>query len=399
MTLDRETLLVMLAEDEYGLLEPAPKRTSMTADQRLLSAFHEITEFARTNGREPERTPIDMTEAKLAMRLKAIRENNEQSAALREVDDLGLLGEAPPEPEPVLIPDEAPETVEDAVAADPFGLLGNPEDIFELKHVPKSQTMPAEIARRRPAADFDRFEDLFKACHTELRTGQRKLLPFRNPSEIEAGKFFVLNGVLLYVVEMGELELDQIRKANARTRCIFENGTESQLLMQSLASNLYKDGRRVTEPTEVTLARMGLGTKTKMGRVYVLRSLSDDPQLAMFESVHKIGFTTKTVDQRTVHAEAESTFLGAPVEAVASYSLPAVAARQVEALLHAFFASARLNTWFEQNHETVAEANEWFDVPLAAIDEAIELVNAETIGNYQYNVAERRIVLRSTTTA
>ena len=81
---------------------------------------------------------------------------------------------------------------------------------------------------------------------------------------------------------MGELELDQVRKANARTRCIFENGTESNLLMQSLASNLYKDGRRVTEPNEVTLERMGLETETKMGHIYVLRSLSDDPQLAAF---------------------------------------------------------------------------------------------------------------------
>ncbi len=95
------------------------------------------------------------------------------------------------------------------------------------------------------------FEPLFKQCHADLRSGARKLLPFKNPSEIEVGKLFVLNGVLLYVAEMGERELDKIRKANARTRCIFENGTESDLLMQSLASNLYKDGRRVTEPNEV----------------------------------------------------------------------------------------------------------------------------------------------------
>ena len=101
MTLDRETLLQMLAEDEYGLLKPAPKRAPVTADDRLLAAFQEIAEFTRANGREPERTPTDMTEAKLAMRLKAIRENEDQAAALRGADDLGLLGEAPPEPEPL----------------------------------------------------------------------------------------------------------------------------------------------------------------------------------------------------------------------------------------------------------------------------------------------------------
>jgi hypothetical protein len=395
MTLDRETLLQILAEDEYGLLKPAPESAPVTADERLLSAFQEIAEFTRENGREPERTPTDMTEAKLAMRLKAIRENEEQAAALRGADYLGLLGEAPPEPEPLRIPDTPPETVDDALAADPFGLLDGAGDIFDLKNVPKAQTMPEEIARRRPAEDFDRYEDLFKDCHAGLRAGQRKLLPFRNPIEIEAGKFFVLNGVLLYVAEMGALELDQIRKANARTRCIFENGTESNLLMQSLASNLYKDGHRVTEPSEITLERMGLETETKMGHIYVLRSLSEDPQLAGFRDVHKIGFTTQAVEQRTVAAEGDTTFLGAPVESVASYSLPAVAAQPVEAILHSFFASARLATWFEQNDQIVAEPDEWFDVPLAAIDEAIALIQSEGIQSYEYDPLERTIKLRS----
>lgn len=395
MTLDRETLMQMLAEDEYGLLKLAPKRAPVTADDRLLAAFQEIAEFTRANGREPERTPTDMTEAKLAMRLKAIRENEDQAAALRGADDLGLLGEAPPEPEPLQIPDTPPETVDDALAADPFGLLDGAGDIFDLKHVPKAQTMPEEIARRRPAEDFDRYEDLFKDCHAGLRAGQRKLLPFRNPSEIETGKFFVLNGVLLYVAEMGDLELDQIRKANARSRCIFENGTESNLLMQSLASNLYKDGRRVTEPSEVTLERMGLEAETKMGHIYVLRSLSNDPQLGAFENVHKIGFTTQAVEHRIAGAEADTTFLGAPVETVASYSLPAVAAQPVEAILHSFFASARLDVWFEQNHQIIAEANEWFAVPLSAINQAIQLVESESIQSYEYDPDLGSVKLRS----
>lgn len=394
MTLDRETLKQMLAEDEHGLLKPVPKRAPVTADDRLLAAFQEIAEFTRANGREPERTPSDMTEAKLAMRLKAIRENEDQAAALRGADDLGLLGEAPPEPEPVRIPDTPPETVDEARGADPFGLLDGGGEIFDFKHVPKTQTMPEEVARRRPAEDFDRFAQLFKDCHAGLRAGQRKLLPFRNPIEIEPGKFFVLNGVLLYVAEMEKLELDRIRKANARTRCIFENGTESNLLMQSLASNLYKDGRRVTEPSEVTLERMGLETETKMGHIYVLRSLSGDPQLAALGNVHKIGFTTQTVEQRIAGAEGDATFLGAPVETVASYSLPAVAAQPVEAILHSFFASARLNAWFEQSHQIVAEANEWFNVPLAAIDEAIALIQSEAIQSYEYDPDERRIKLR-----
>lgn len=395
MTLDRETLLQMLAEDEYGLLKPAPKRAPVTADDRLLVAFQEIAEFTRANGREPERTPTDMTEAKLAMRLKAIRANEDQAGALRGADDLGLLGEAPPETEPLVIPDTAPETVDDALAADPFGLLGGARDIFELRNVP-APTMPDHVAQRVPAADFDQFEQLFEDCHADLRAGTRKLLPFKNPSEIEKGKFFVLNGVLLYVAEVGEHEFAKSNKGNnARTRCIFENGTESDLLVLSLGRNLYKDGRRVTEPSEVTLERMGLEAETKMGHIYVLRSLSEDPQLAGFGDVHKIGFTTQTVEHRIAGAEGDATFLGAPVETVASYSLPAVAAQPVEAILHGFFASTRLGIWFEQNHQIVAEANEWFDVPLSAIDEAITLIQSEGIQSYEYDPDERKIKLRS----
>ncbi len=396
MTMDRETLMLMLAEDEYGLLRSPPKRVSVAADERLLGAFGEITEFVRAHGREPERTPADMSEAKLAMRLRAIRENREQAAALRGADDLGLLGEAPPEPEPVVISVTPPETLDDALAADPFGILDGAGEIFDLKHVPATPTMPEHVAERVPAADFDQFEPFFAACHADLQAGTRKLLPFKNPSEIEEGKFFVLNGVLLYVAEVGEQAFAKSNKGNnARTRCIFENGTESDLLVLSLGRNLYKDGRRVTEPVEDGLARMGLEPETKMGHIYVLRSLSGDPQLARFANVHKIGSTEQSVEERTAAAEADTTFLGAPVEPVASYRLPAVAARDVESMLHSFFAPARLNIWFERDGRPVADVREWFAVPLEVINEAVNLIQSESIQNYAYDPVKRGIVLRS----
>jgi hypothetical protein len=396
MSIARETLLQMLEEDEFGLLKTPPKREPVTADARLLASFQEIEQFVRANGREPERTLTDMAEARLAMRLQAIRDNEGQADALRGADEFGLLGEAPAEPEPVVISEEPPASVDDALAEDPFGLLADAQSIFELKHVPKTQTMPEQIARRKPAEDFDLFEQLFKDCHADLSAGRRKLIKFKNPLEIQVGKFFVQNGVLLYVAEMGELEYNDIQKANARTRCIFENGTESDLLMQSLASNLYKDGRRVTEPNEVTLERMGLEPDTKMGYIYVLRSLSDDPQLAPFATPHKIGLTTQTVEKRIAGADGETTYITAPVEEVARYTLPAVAVREVESMLHRLFASARLDIWYERGDKVVAEANEWFDVPLKAIDEAIELINAETVGNYEYDPDDRTIRLKTT---
>ncbi len=374
----------MLTEDEFGLLEPSVKAPAPTPEDRLAAAYEEILEFTRQHGRPPAKDPTNIAEFKLAMRLEAMCADDNQRQQLEPLDELGLLNE----PEP-------PATIDDAIADDPFDLLSSRDDLFDLQHVPKNQTMPDKVARREPAKDFEAFRQLFVDCHADLRAGRRKLLAFKNPSEIERGKFFVLNGVLLYVANVGEAEFAKSNKGNnARTRCIFENGTESDLLLLSLGRNLYKDGRRVTEPNEVTLERMGLQADTRMGYVYVLRSLSDDPQLALFAGVHKIGFTTRTVADRLAGAETYTTFLGAPVEEVARYTLPAIAAQQVEALLHDFFGSARLDIWFEREGKVVSEANEWFDVPRDTIDEAIELINAETIGNYEYARDERAIRLK-----
>jgi hypothetical protein len=380
---DAVELLMMLGEDEFGLLELPVKAPPVTPDDRVVAGFEEIVEFTRRTGHPPAANPADMGEWKLAKRLEALAEDDDKRTMLEPYDELGLL--VAPEP---------PASIEEAADDDPFGLLGGGDDLFELRHVPKAQTMPEDVARRRPAEDFEDFRQLFVDCHADLRAGRRKLVTFKNPLEIKPGRFFVQGGVLLYVAEVGELKRNEIKKANARTRCIFENGTESALLLQSLASNLYKDGKRVTIPDDETLAEMGLQPDTPMASVYVLRSLSKDPQLAEFPMLHKIGSTSSTADERTARAQSETTFLGAPVEIVEEYRVPRGVESKVEHLLHRLFAPARIDAWFERNERTVAEANEWFAVPFSLIDEAITLIENEAIVNYEYDAETQRLRLR-----
>jgi hypothetical protein len=254
--------------------------------------------------------------------------------------------------------------------------------------------MPETIARRQPAEDFDDFRQRFVDCHADLRAGRRKLVPFKNPLEIKPDRFFVQNGVLLYVAEVGELTYNEIQKANARTRCIFENGTESQLLLQSLASNLYKDGKRVTVPDDEILAEMGLESGTPMASVYVLRSLSEDPQVTAMSGLHKIGSTSSTAEDRTARAASDTTFLGARVEIVEEYRVPRGTEGKIERMLHRLFAGARIDAWFEHDGITAAEATEWFAVPFAVIEEAIGLIENDTITNYEYDLAGRTLRLR-----
>lgn len=388
MKLDVEVLRRMLEEDEDGLLDSPPKLTQMTADDRLVASFNEIVEFVMTHGRKPERNPSVIAEMKLALRLSAMLDNEDQRAALAGHDSLGLL--QPPSP---------PSTLEEVLADDDMGLLDTESDLHTLTYVPKKQTMPERIARREPCLDFEDFRSLFVDCQSDLRSGRRKLIRFSNPTQIEAGKFFVLNGVLLYVAAVGSRESDEIGKSNARTRCIFENGTESALLLQSLASNLYKDGRAVTISNDETVARMGLDPATKMGSVYVLRSKSTDPQITAIQHLHKIGSTTSTVEARVTGAVKHATFLNAPVEIVSEYEMPATAVRPVESMLHTFFAEVCLELWFEREGLTVAEPREWFDVPLWVIDEAIDMIAAETITEFRYKHEDRRIVLRQASTS
>lgn len=385
MTIDPETLKAMIAEDGLGLLAIPIKPQAMTQDERLVASFAEITEFVRAQGREPSQGGGDVAEIKLSFRLEALRGNDLQREELAPHDELGLLHE----PEP-------PTSIEEAADDDPLGLLGGPEiDIYDLRNVPKEPAaQPDRVAQREPCEDFDQFEPLFKQCHAELRSGMRKLVPFRNERAIRVGAFYIHRGILTYVAAEGEQFEDKEGRANRRLRCIFENGTEADLLLRSLASQLYQFGKQVTDPVETTNDAVEMQLDGATGYVYVLRSLSSDPQVTAIPDLHKIGFTTSGVAQRTSGAKRHATFLGAAVEEVAVYEMPSAMARGVEKLLHRFFALARIDAWFEHDGVSTAEVREWFSVPLNMINEAIDLLQAESIESYEYDPESRTIQLR-----
>jgi len=151
----------------------------------------------------------------------------------------------------------------------------------------------------------------------------------------------------------------------------------------------------VTDPNAVTVASMGLLPDTPMALVYVLRSLSDDPQVHGISHMHKIGSTKQSVEARTAGSHKQTTFLNAAVEVVAEYEVPAGVEQKIERLLHRLFSDSRLDIWFEKGGTTVVEANEWFAVPLKVIDEAIGLIGTEAIKDYEYDADVQAMKLRS----
>lgn len=266
-----------------------------------------------------------------------------------------------------------------------------------------SSTLPArkrpaedfDAAKRKKATDFENFEHLFKAKHRELADGVAKLVPFPGQQHIVEGSFFILRGVMLFVAEVGEPEYKKstVREnRRERLRVIFENGTESSMYRQSLGIRMgEKDGQAVV-PTSFESV---LAEDVQTGYVYVLRSLSDDPQITNIPNLYKIGFSRGPVEKRIARAEHEPTYLMAPVEIVASYRTYNLKTSTLEHLLHRVFAPSRLRVSQVGKEGRVYEPSEWFSVPLPVINQAIDLIGSGEIVNCSYDAASQRLVERN----
>lgn len=384
-------LQAILANDPLGLLEIRPPIARITADDRLIGSFQEINTFMQKEGREPVESR-DIQERRLYARLKGLREDPSKAAALIEYDEHGLLADVP------LLKDI--ETTGDILEHDPLGLIGGDEDpneIFKLRNVPKEIDTADYVSRRKPCKDFEKYEPLFEQCHAELKAGTKILRKFQSEKQIQPGRFFVLHGQLVYVETVGEKE-QKGEKINARTHCVFENGTESNMLLRSLSTPLSKDenGRAVLNATETVTSDGGdIGTEDEeTGFIYVLRSLSEDPNIREIDNLHKVGFSTVPVVQRIQNAAQEPTYLMADVAIVTEFQAFNMNPQKLEKLLHKFFGNACLSMDVYDSDGKRHAPREWFVVPLAVIESAVQLLISGEIVNYKYEVDLGEIVPR-----
>lgn len=376
----------LLDSDVDGLIDAPVKPAKVTATDRLERAFLEVVEFRRTNGRVPDSTTREIAERKLGARLDGILANEEKITALKHLDEFGLL-EAP----------EAPESIDDLLGDDDLDLLGDESGLLDMSDLPVRRQVhdSGDVARREKSQDFEQFEPLFKQKHVELRAGASKLLPYSGMAQIVPGAFFVLNGVMLFIAEVGETEYKKstVREnKRERLRCIFENGTESSMYRQSLAIRLSDEDGQVVVQAEVPEI---LDDDEVSGYIYVLRSLSSDPQIAELNHLHKIGFTRGSVEARIKNAEGSPTYLMAPVEVVASYRTYNTRASVLENLLHRVFAEVRLDLTQADQKGRSYDPAEWYVVPRAVIDQAIDLIISGDIVSVVYDRSAERLISRA----
>jgi len=382
----RLTLDDILDDD---LLNAPEKPKKLTSSDRLERAFLEIVEFRRAEGRVPSSQTREIAERKLGARLDGFLANDEKASAVKHLDEFGLL-DAP----------EAPASLDDLLESDDLDeLLGDEAGILDVSDLPVIQRpeAPDSVAKRIKSEEFELFEPLFKAKHAELADGTFVLRPFTGMDLIREGVFFVLNGVMCFVAEVGE-EVDLViggkSKRKQRLRVIFENGTESAMYDKSLQTRMYESQGQV-------LARAGaemneiLDADVESGHIYVLQSLSTDPLIANMTNLHKIGFSTTSVEERIRSASASPTYLMAPVKIVADYRLYNIKASILEHLLHRVFADVRLDLTQVDKAGRDYDPSEWFVVPLDAINQAIAMIMSGEITSYIYDKVQQRLVKRS----
>lgn len=373
--------------DELADFAPAHKKQAAYTprEERIIAGFEDIERFYEERGRLPQHGETrDIFERLYAVRLDRLREQEDCRALLTSFDKHGLLDrvEAAGGEEDELDPDD--------LMAELAG-LGEESDITQLRHVRTAEEKRAaeEIARRDKCHDFEKFQPLFQQVKDELANGTRITRPFELKAEIRPGAYFIVFGQICYVAEMGEVFTNPQGRTDARLRVIFDNGTESGMLMRSLQRQLNEDdaGRRITEPSAGPLfADKADDGEAETGTIYVLRSKSDHPVVAEHREVmHKIGVTSGAVETRISGAEKSSTYLLAGVEVVASYKVYGVNCQKLENLIHKVFAAAQINLSIPDRFGHMVKPREWFLVPLGVIDEAVQRIRDRSIINYRYD--------------
>lgn len=400
-------------DDPLGLLNVKPKTSNArTADERLLASFEEINDFVAKYDKEPKLNTSNISEYQLYSRLKSMRENLERVEQLKEYDIHNLL--------PVIECTEVGEakttyskpkeinSIDDLLSDDSLDILGSDDEgLFDFKHTPKDydRAQADFVARRKPCKDFDKYELLFIEVQKELAVGKRKLIDFKQ-GNLKEGAYYVHNGILFYLEEINISRNEHYRedgtrvREDGRTRCIFENGTESNMLKRSVDKILYANGWVVTENIDKVNEGFAeqFGTITdkdeEAGYIYVLKSKSKDEKISSIQNLYKIGYSKTEVEERIKNAEKQPTYLMAPVSIVGVWKGYNMNPQKLEQLLHNFFGNSCLNIDVFDEKGQRHTPQEWFIAPIEVIEQAIELIINGKVVNYRYDGENLSVVGR-----
>ncbi len=404
--------------DEFGMLEVQAKRSSGGAPLEV-AKFEEINAFVDQHGHAPD-SAGELSEKLLARRLNGYLTNQTLHAALKPYDRHNLLPDMPestskrPEADADVVEAQSVESVEkpgtdtaaenvtsldDIFASEAFSDidLGDSE-LFEPVHVAfiSDREAPDEVAQRRVCEDFYAFESTFKSLHEGLKSGDVQTARFQQASQVQPGDAFILEGVLCLIDEVGEYREDGEGRYDPRLRVIFENGTESNHLLRSLAKRLYTDetGRRIIRDADSVVDAFNNVTHRdkRAGQIYFVTTKSENPDLKGIPNLVKIGYTEQTVEERTKKAERDTAFLEAPVKILASMECYNLNPSKFETLIHGFLHAQRLKMTLIGKDGKAYHPKEWFSVPLDTAREVVKRIIDGSIVPYRIDNTTGRLV-------
>ena len=382
----------IFSDDPLGLLnvqQNEEKKERTSSENRLIESFEEINQFFEEHGREPK-VGADIEEFMLASRLQGIRNNPGKVKTLLPFDFHDLLH----------CEESKSVTVEDILGDDPMNLLLADEDdsIYNITHVKKvDRIRPDYVSRRTKCKDFESYETLFQTVHDDLKAGRRKLVEFKEEN-LKEGKFFVLRGILLFLEKSDnkdstfEFESGTRIRTDGRTRCIFDNGTESTMLYRSLYKALLQDGFEVSDYQEESIQKDISEDDKQNGYIYVLSSKSTNPQIMAVNDLYKIGCCSGAVSDRIKNAANEPTYLLSEVKVVLTARCYNINIFQLEGAIHDFFSKSNISFEVIDRDGNIHHPKEWFVAPIAIIEEAINLIINDDISKYEYNSEMKLIV-------
>ncbi|MFB9292494.1 GIY-YIG nuclease family protein [Persicitalea jodogahamensis] len=384
---------------ELGIEIEAKTSVRYTArEERIIAGFEEIQKFVEEQGRLPEHgEDKDIFERLYAVRLDQIRKQNDCINLLKDMDHQSIL-DPNYKPEADILDD-----IDDDELLAQLGVDENEENsITKLKHViPRAEKKAAEeIANRTLCEDFEQFKPLFDAVKKDIETGFRNTVRFRKDAgftktTLKKEQFIIIGGQMAYIAEIGETLKAPNGEDDARLRVIYANGTESNILLRSIIRAMYKDetSRFITDPNSGPLfSGENSEDDQESGTIYILRSLSNHPTVKENRDiVLKIGVTGGEVKKRLSNAKNDPTFLMADVEIIATYKLANINRTKLENIIHKFLSSAKLEIEIKDRFGKLVKAREWFLVPVFIIDEMVEKIKDDTIGDYYYDTASANI--------
>jgi hypothetical protein len=262
------------------------------------------------------------------------------------------------------------------------------------------------IAQHKLCENFEEYKPLFEKVHQELKEGKRSLVKINKTATLAEGRFYFVSGQMLLLEHIGELKKSSNFLPDARTRCIYENGTESDILLQTLRKGVVGDGYAVSELQEESGTHFFnnsdiVSDDNVTGYIYVLSSLSDNPDVKAEKNLYKIGFTTNNVEQRIANAANEPTYLMAPVKIEAVYKVVNMNSQKFEDIIHQLLYAVRYEVSVYDDDGVEHQPKEWFVVPLPVIDVIIKKIMDGSIVGYTYNpqmeCLEKRVVKKEST--